>query len=239
MSRERAGKLPSACRDQCQFVVAALLAAVLTVSGCDRKSQRTVTLWHQMRPADRAMLDAQIDAFQQQHEDIRVRAIYKETEKLRSGMESAVLVGSGPELIYYPWDQLGVYDAIGALADLSPWFSESLIDQFDERTIKRLPAKDGSDRDALVFVGDRFGNHLALVYNKKLIENPPTTTDELVEMAVDNTVDENDDGRPEQYGLVWNYTEPFFVVPFLTGFGGWIFADQGDSATAEIGRAHV
>ena len=26
--------------------------------------------------------------------------------------------------------------------------------------------------------------------------------------------------------MVWNYTEPYFAVPFIGGFGGWIIDDQ-------------
>ena len=74
-------------------------------------------------------------------------------------------------------------------------------------------------------IGDRFGNHLALVYNRKLVANPPTTTDELVKLAVASTVDTDGDGRTDHYGLVWNYTEPFFAIPFVTGFGGWVFRE--------------
>ncbi len=78
----------------------------------------------------------------------------------------------------------------------------------------------------LVFVGDRFGNHLALIYNRNLIASPPATTDDLVTLAVANTLDEDGDGRTDRYGLVWNYTEPFFVIPFLTGYGGWVFDED-------------
>ena len=69
-------------------------------------------------------------------------------------------------------------------------------------------------------VGDRFGNHLALVYNRNFVKEPPKTTDELVALAEENTVDEDGDGRKDRYGLVWNFTEPFFAIPFLTGYGG-------------------
>ena len=42
----------------------------------------------------------------------------------------------------------------------------------------------------LVQVADRFGNHLALVYNRRFITEPPKTTDELIDLALKNTVDE-------------------------------------------------
>lgn len=206
-----------------------LSLAALTL-GCSDRDQQVVTLWHQMRPEDRAILQARVEAFETLHPDVDVRTLYKENEELRSGLESAVLVGKGPDIVYGPSDPLGVYQTIGALQDLSPWFDEQWSAEFDERALVRLASKQSPQRDELVFVGDRFGNHLALIYNRNYIAEPPQTTEQLRELAIENTVDSNGDGRPEQYGIVWNYTEPFFVVPFLTGYGGWVF--ERDAKTA-------
>ena len=57
------------------------------------------------------------------------------------------------------------------------------------------------------------GNHLMLIYNKDLIPSPPKNTDELIEIGKKMTVDTDGDGMPDQYGLVWNFTEPFYYVP--------------------------
>jgi arabinogalactan oligomer/maltooligosaccharide transport system permease protein len=213
---------------------AALALAVTLLAGCGQQdSRRVVNLWHQMRPEDRAVLAERIDAFEAEHPGLLVRPLYKETEELRSGLVSAVLADRGPEVIYGPSDVLGVYQAMGALADMSPWLTNNELDAFDPRAIIRMPAPRHPNEEELIFLGDRFGNHLGLVYNRDFLKEPPKTTDELVALAKANTVDEDGDGRPDRYGLVWNYTEPFFVVPFLTGYGGWIFsAEQGPDGRA-------
>jgi arabinogalactan oligomer/maltooligosaccharide transport system permease protein len=214
-----------ATRKSC--IVAALALAIALLVGCgQRESRRVVNLWHQMRPEDRAVLAERIDNFESEHPGLLVRPLYKETEELRSGLVSAVLADRGPEVIYGPSDVLGVYQAMGALADMSPWLTRGELEAFDPRAIIRMPVRRKADQEELIFLGDRFGNHLGLVYNRKFIKEPPKTTDELVALAKANTVDEDGDGRPDRYGLVWNYTEPFFVIPFLTGHGGWIFADE-------------
>jgi arabinogalactan oligomer / maltooligosaccharide transport system permease protein len=205
------------------------------MAGCaGEDAGRTIDLWHQMRPEDRAVLDARIEIFQREHPGIAVRALYKETEELRSGLISAVLAGSGPEVIYGPSDILGVYQAMGALQDMSPWMKPEKLAELDPRAVIRMPPRTKragassppAPREELIFLGDRFGNHLALVFNRRFISQPPKTTDELVELAVANTVDENGDGVPDRYGLVWNYTEPFFFIPFLTGHGAWVFNES-------------
>src|SRR4029077_4815593 len=74
---------------------------------------------------------------------------------------------------------------------------------------------------------------LGLVYNRHFIKEPPKTTADLVRLAEANTVDENGDGEPDRYGLVWNYTEPFFAIPFLTGYGAWVFQEK-ESAPGRV-----
>jgi arabinogalactan oligomer/maltooligosaccharide transport system permease protein len=208
-----------------------LVVACLVAVGCQTAApRREIRLWHQMRPEDRAVLAQRIAAFEAIHPEIRVRALYKETEELRSGLESAVLVGRGPEIVYGPSDVIGVYHAIGGVRDLRTWFTDEELAAFDPRALVALPARDDPQREALLMIGDRFGNHLALVYNRQLVTEPPVTTDELIALAQRETVDENGDGVPERYGLVWNFTEPFFAIPFLTGHGGWVFAEPSAAA---------
>jgi maltose-binding protein MalE len=39
-------------------------------------------------------------------------------------------------------------------------------------------------------------------------------------------------GGGGRYALTWNYAEPYFFIPFLTGFGGWIM-DNDDNPTLD------
>ncbi|HVT30154.1 MAG TPA: extracellular solute-binding protein, partial [Lacipirellulaceae bacterium] len=238
---------------------------LLFLAGCGQRDTRTViTIWHQSRPAEYQLLRDEIKRFEESHPDIRVRALYKETEELRSGFQAAVLAGGGPELIYGPSDVLGALHTMGAIQDMSPWIPADGQKDFVDGALTFLPSRQNAQREVevpaepdggsagaspsrnyqggsanhpsggatslsqvhrdLVQVADRFGNHLALVYNRRYIHEPPKTTDELVTLAVKNTLDENGDGRKDRYGLVWNFTEPFFGIPFLTGYGGWVFA---------------
>ncbi len=210
------------------------LVALLVLGGCGKRDTRTVvTLWHQMVPAERVILDDLIQDFQAQHPDIRVRALYKETEELRSGFQAAALAGSGPELVYGPSDVIGPFQTMGIIRDMTPWFQEDLQQNFVEGTLTKLPPRQGGEPGEmqLLQVGDRLGNHLALVCNGNFVQQAPRTTAEFIELARANTIDEDGDGRIDRYGLVWNYTEPFFVIPFLTGYGSWLFDENDPSQT--------
>jgi maltose-binding protein MalE len=61
-----------------------------------------------------------------------------------------------------------------------------------------------------------YGNHLMLFYNKKLVQEPPATTDDLIATAARFS-----DPAKNTYGLVFNLIEPFWIAPMLGGFGGW------------------
>lgn len=210
-------------------VVAAVVLLAAALTGCSggdaANGPRVITMWHQVRPAEREVLRDEIASYEAAHPDVRIRALYKETEELRSGFQAAALAGTGPELVYGPSDVIDTFHTMRLIQDLSQWFPENERSEFVEKALTYLPGKNGADQRELMQVGDRFGNHLALVYNRKFIKSPPKTTDELVELAVENTLDENGDGRKDRYGLVWNFTEPFFAVPFLTGYGAWVFQD--------------
>ena len=204
-----------------------LLIALAIIAGCSSPDPRTVvTLWHQMTPNERELLDRQIQRFQEQNPDIRIRTLYKETEELRSAFQVAALVDSGPDLLFGPSDAVGPFQTMGIIRDMSPWFDAAAQKELIEAALTFLPSHDDPSKRDLVQVGDRIGNHLALVYNRNLVDDPPQTTDELLELAIANTKDSNGDGRTDQYGLVWNFKEPFFAVPFLTGFGAWVFDEQ-------------
>jgi maltose-binding protein MalE len=74
-------------------------------------------------------------------------------------------------------------------------------------------------------VADQIGNQLMLVYDRQMVEQPPETLGELVTLGRDLT--RRNARGVERYALTWNYAEPYFFIPFLTGFGGWIMDEDG------------
>ena len=211
---------------RCRFCLT--FAFVYLLAGCGRSSdQQTITLWHQMTVAERVVLDEEVARFEAAHPDVHVNTLYKETEELRSGFQAAALAGTGPDLVFGPSDSMGTFVTMGIVQDMQPWLSDEQATEFVEQGLTRLASPDDPDNELLVQIGDRVGNHLALVYNRNLIDRPPTTTDEMVDMAVKATIDKDSNGKIDQYGLVWNFVEPFFAVPFLTGHGAWVFDDSG------------
>ncbi len=204
------------------------LTILLCVVGCAANSDKqVVTMWHQMTVGERKVLDEEVERFHQAHPNIQVNTLYKETEELRSGFQAAALAGTGPELVFGPSDSLGAFVTMGIVQDMNPWFPREKAVEFVDQGLTYLAPPGNPEQEMLVQVGDRVGNHLALVYNRDIVKSPPTTTDEMIQMAVQATIDNNGDGKTDQYGLVWNFVEPFFAIPFLTGHGAWVFDESG------------
>ncbi len=173
-----------------------------------------IVIWHQLRPDERIVLGEELDRFMKENPGIKVTALYKETEELRSGFQIAAIGGAGPDIVYGPSDQVGPFQVMQIILPLDTLFSKDYLSQFNP---KALVYSHGH----LYQIADKIGNHLMLVYNKALLPKPPKTMDQLIAIGKRFT------HAPNYYGLVWNYTEPYFFIPFLTGYGGWVMDSLG------------
>ena len=61
-------------------------------------------------------------------------------------------------------------------------FDKSYLDQFDPKGLTYY-------KGHLYQIADKLGNHLTLVYNKKLVPKPPTTEKELIDIGKSLTRD--------------------------------------------------
>ncbi len=176
-----------------------------------------------MRPAERAVLDSLLQEFSTSYPQYRFAQLFYAPEEARTNFIISSLAGKGPALIHGASDNIGPFVELGVVRPMDDLFSPAYLDQF----LKKPVAAVTYFRGHLYQIADRVGNHLCLIYNKNLVKKPPQTMAELIAMGKKLTVDENGDGRPDRYAIAWNYTEPFFFIPFITGYGGWIFDKQG------------
>lgn len=198
-----------------------LIILVLFVSACGQDDGVVrIRIWHQKIGTERAFFENVVDRYNQEHTDRRIEILYRENEDLRNLFIMASVGGQGPELVFGPSDNVSVFAITGAIMPLDTVFDASFLDAFTE---------DGliSWEDQLWMVGDQVGNHLTFVYNIELLPTPPETTDQMI-AVLDSLSDPDGDGTRDLYGMTWNYTEPFYFIPFLTGFGGWMMDEEGN-----------
>jgi len=196
-----------------------LAAALLSTPACEKNadSRQHILIWHQKIGGERDLFNEQIARFNAVHPGFVVDTLYKENEELRNLFVIAAAAGQGPDIIYGPADNVGVFVTTKTVLPLEKIFSESFFGRFTPQGIV-------SWKNNRWLAADQIGNHLIMVYHPALVPIPPATFDDLIRIGQQLTKDTN---GSHQYGLTWNYREPFFFIPFLTAFGGWVMDGNG------------
>jgi len=194
-----------------------LLILALIISGCGgtEEGKTGIVIWEQKDPEEQILMNRHIQTFQNEHPDVVISTVHFETDKLHSQFQTAALAGGGPDLVYGPGDKVGPYSVMKLIKPLESEFPEGFFDVFRKGSVPSLGGH-------IYAVPDQVGNHLMLIYNRELVEKAPEDTREWIEMARELTEDLDDNGIPDRYGLVFNFMEPFWLVPFLGGYGGWV-----------------
>lgn len=203
-----------------KLITSFVLFSALVFSSAVKAKPLRIQLWHQMIYAHRQVLSDALRDFEKENPDIYIQETYRETEELRSSYQAAAMGGSGPELVYGPSDQIGPFAAMNIIRPLDEVLEAEYFAQFD-------PLATPIYKDKHYMIGGAVGNHLMLIYNKKLISNPPKNSEELIAIGKEMTKDLNGDGSIDRYGLVFNYTEPFFFAPFIPAFGEAFMTTDG------------
>ena len=162
---------------------------------------------------------ALVDEFNAANPDITIELVKKENvEVLREDFQTASLAGTPPDMLWTVNDHAGPFTAADIIQPVDDLFDLGVFVDSALAAVK-LEGKTWG-------VPISNGNQLMLLYNKKLIPEPPKDTDELFAKGKELTGDGS-------YGLVWNQTEPFWLVPWLGGFKGAVFAEDGVTPTLD------
>ena len=128
--------------------------------------------------------------------------------------------GKGADLVTWPHDQLGEAVIKGLVRPLE--VGEDVTGQFSESAVQ-----------ALTYDGQVYGlpyvtESIALIYNKKLMPEPPETFDELIDFARKNT-----NPSEKRYGLLYEGANFYYSYFLIDAMGGYIFKDDGGKVNTE------
>lgn len=201
--------------------VAVLLLSAGALAGCGgRQADDTIVIWEQMDPEERARFEANLATYREAHPGIEIRHVPYETEQLRTQFQTAAAAGGGPDLIFGPSDQVGPLSLLRLIEPLD----ETLPAGFFDRLI---PAALDTLNGHIYAAPDQVGNHLVLCYNRVMVPEAPETAAAFIAIAKRLTTPASG-GTPRRYGFAINATEPYWLIPFLTGYGGWVFDAGGE-----------
>ena len=180
-----------------------------------------LTLWTKEGEADGSFqfVKKLADDYKVLHSNVTIDVVNKDVEALREDFQTASLAGDAPELLWTVADHVGPFTAADLILPL-----DSVVDKASfVPAAADIVTADGK----LWGAPTSFGNQLMLFWNKSLAGDAvPADSDALIATAKAQTKGDN-------YGLVFNQTESFWLIPFLGGFGGRVFADDGVTPTLD------
>ncbi|SMB89971.1 maltose ABC transporter substrate-binding protein [Deinococcus hopiensis] len=173
----------------------------------------SLTVWSHFTNADEvAWLRAQSDAFAQATGN-KVTIVGVPLDQMADRMIQNAAKGQGPDLIVsLPQDRLGQLSAAGVVAPM-------------DRYVWRASDLDRSVTQAMTLKGKllalpMFAESVALIYNKKLVPKAPTTWNEFLSAARQNT----GNGR---FGFLTDLSNAYINYGVFSAYGGYIFKNNG------------
>ncbi|MEW5854832.1 MAG: extracellular solute-binding protein [Myxococcota bacterium] len=206
-----------------RLILAALLLLPFTaradeVPDAGASSGRTrLVLWHAYRGTEREALE---NLAKRLNDDATVPYTLDPLaipyDALVDKITAAVPRNRGPDLFIFAHDTIGDWAEAGILRPMEGEVDPTTLRGFFPETVTPL-----------IYRGKLYGIPLAfksaaLVYRKDLLPTPPRTTDEMI--AAGRKITNIDEGK---YGLVYENGLLYFHAPWLFGFGGSLFGDDG------------
>lgn len=194
--------------------------SVFFIASCSRKqiNPHSITLWEMEDAQVAPFIDSLINEFKDYYFkkyniSLTFTRAHYQTEDLRQQFQAASLAGVPPDLLISPSDTAGVYAISGFILPLNNIFDFSL---YNKPVVEAITLE-----NKIWGVPISNGNHLMLMYNRKFVKSPPLTTDELFEYC-----EKEVKRQGLQYCLAFDGGEPFWLMPWLGGFGGWPLDDR-------------
>lgn len=197
-----------------QFIAAGGQQEAADGTTMEEAEEVTLSLWTKEGEADGVFqwVEKLASEYTAMNPNVTIEVLNKEVETLREDFQTASLAGSAPDLLWTVSDHAGPFVVADLIRPVDNMFDMS-------KYVESVVMKGNT-----YAVPISSGNHLMLIYNKDFIAEAPATSDEMIEVAKANTSGDN-------YGLVYNLGEAFWLAPWLGGFEGKVFADDGVTPT--------
>lgn len=189
----------------------------------ENKTEMSVelNLWEQMEPANQEYMDGLISEYMKMNPNVKIVRTHYETEELRTNFQTAALAGEGPDLVYGPDDNVGIFLVSQLIQPITNIMSEDFVSDFDQN------AMDAGKMDGKYYeIPMTNGNQIAMLYNKALVEEVPEKWEDFVALAAQHQNNENEDLEKNTYGFLYNSKEPFWFVGIFNGYGGSVMDDE-------------
>lgn len=179
-----------------------------------------IVVWHAYRAEEKAALEKIAAAYNAKHPATKVTTLAVPYDAFADKISAAVPRGKGPDIFIYAQDRLGGWIEAGNTVEPIDFF-------LDPETKGRFIP---TTMEAMTYKGTVYGlplnyKEITLIYNKKLVSNPPRDSDELVAIAKKNT-----DKAAGRFGLAYAYSDYYYHAALQNAFGGHVFEEGAKPA---------
>lgn len=173
----------------------------------------TLTYWEEEGDDGDVLLDRLTAEFRQRYPLVAIERVHLSSEELLDRIRR----GGAPDLARCASDCTGPISASGQFRPAAGLFDQTFLARF-------LPgALEAATLDGVVWgIPDNYGGSLLLIYNKDLVSAVPTDTETWIAQlrSLTNPVE-------DRWGLAYFLEEPYWLAPWIGGFGGWLIDEAG------------
>ena len=192
------------------FATAGLIAMAPALASAE------LIVWHAYRGGEKAAFEKVIAMYneQQSDDDAKARTLAVPYDAYADKITAAIPRGKGPDVYIFAQDRLGGWVEAGKTVESVDFYVD------DELLDTLLPGM----IDAMTYRDTIFGiplnyKSITMIYNKAIVDDPPETVSELIELAKKHT-----NIASGNFGLAYEYSNYFFHAALMNAFGGRVFA---------------
>ncbi|MEJ2602078.1 MAG: extracellular solute-binding protein [Gammaproteobacteria bacterium] len=196
---------------------ALLLGAAALLSVMPSLASAELVVWHAYRGAEKAAFEKVVDMYNRQRPDgtEEARPLAVPYDAYADKITAAIPRGKGPDVYIFAQDRLGGWVEAGKTVESIDFYVD------DELLDSLLPGM----IDAMTYRDTIFGvplnyKSITMIYNREMVEEPPRTVSEMLEIAKDHT-----NVASGNFGLAYEYSNFFFHAALMNAFGGRVFAE--------------
>tara|TARA_B100000745_G_C20153209_1_gene395276 strand:- start:3967 stop:5157 length:1191 start_codon:yes stop_codon:yes gene_type:complete len=197
-----------------RFIAALFVSWLLT--SIATASPTPITVWYFFQQTEKDTFLDIVDDFHKQHgETIQIKPRFIIFDAFSDKISAAIPRKRGPDLFIYPQDRLGGWVEQGLLLPIDNNLTPALTEQFYPKTLQ-----------STYYKGNQYGlpvtfNSPAMIYNKRMMPEPPSTTQKLLSLA-----ESTDPLEENHFTFAYRYADVYFHAMIFNAFGGEIFNQQ-------------
>ena len=189
------------------------LLGFLTVASAGVARAGELVVWHAYRAEEKAAFEKVAKAYEASKPGTKVTLLAVPYDAFADKITAAVPRGKGPDVFIFAQDRLGGWIETGNTIEPIDFY-------LDEPTRARFIP---TTLEAMTYRGTVYGLPLnykviTLIYNKKLVKEPPKTSGELVALAKKLS-----DPKTGRFGLAYSYADYYYHAALQNAFGGRVF----------------